>query len=248
MGSVAETHACVEYACSMTGAHSGSLWLDPDAVDTPEPTAASAPAVATQPPSGGEATAGAPSSQSQRTHAQHGASTSTSSSTASASASAAHKAPSKAKKARLARLHEKKAKGKQGPTMEEMEAELHAHERRYAETEDVGFGEVAMQPPSLTLKRKRGVDSTGGEMLEPASKGKKLGAMMARQMQAAQAAAALAAAAKGPRSAAPKQTVAAERVRQNIIEQYRLKRQRMPQLPSGAAERLAAATPYPANE
>mmetsp|Transcript_40230 Transcript_40230/g.76911 ORF Transcript_40230/g.76911 Transcript_40230/m.76911 type:complete len:93 (+) Transcript_40230:1019-1297(+) len=36
--------------------------------------------------------------------------------------------------------------------------------------------------PSVTLKRKRGHNSSGGEMLQPESKGQKLGALMAKQM------------------------------------------------------------------
>lgn len=57
-------------------------------------------------------------------------------------------ASSKGKKARLAKLHEKKLKGKQGPSWEEYAAEMHPHERNYANQKEVGFGEVAMQPPS----------------------------------------------------------------------------------------------------
>jgi hypothetical protein len=59
--------------------------------------------------------------------------------------------------------------------------------------------------------------------------GKKLGAMMARQMATTAAAAAAAA---DPRNAQPPKQSVAEKVRQNIIDQYRQKRQRMPQLPS----------------
>uniref|UniRef100_A0A7S0WUZ6 Uncharacterized protein n=1 Tax=Pyramimonas obovata TaxID=1411642 RepID=A0A7S0WUZ6_9CHLO len=125
------------------------------------------------------------------------------------------------KKERLKRLQARKMDKalKQRLEAEMEEEEMHPKERR---VDVVSFGEVAMQPPALTIKRKRGHESyqsTGGEQLEPLTKGQKLGALMARQMEAAQKV-----------QAAPKVS-SQEKLRLQIIEQYRRKRGRMPQPP-----------------
>mmetsp|Transcript_39499 Transcript_39499/g.74145 ORF Transcript_39499/g.74145 Transcript_39499/m.74145 type:complete len:87 (-) Transcript_39499:137-397(-) len=85
-----------------------------------------------------------------------------------------------------------------------------------------------MMPPTLTLKRKRGHNSSGGEMLQPESKGQKLGALMPKQMGQCGGEAQ-----RAPRGQPGACGVSAhERLRLEIIAQYRNKRHTLARLPN----------------